>query len=253
MAETYKNKNKSWKDSLVEWRTGEVAWPGPRFVYRPSDEKGSFAFFRYANTKVCMSRVAGSTVTVGYDRKPLEMETLTLTVWGTSSDVLTDLLAEALDDAKEEQKDELNVWVLGDSWMGGWEKAISKKVRDSESVIMDGSISADIVADASQFQKSGSWYAERGIPYRRGYLLHGPPGTGKTSFCQVLAGSLSLDMCILNLADKELNDTTLASALRETPKEAIVMIEDIDAVFVERKKSGGGGGGGGGNGVTFSG
>eukprot|EP01035_Chromulina_nebulosa_P022647 gene22647-29326_t len=25
------------------------------------------------------------------------------------------------------------------------------------------------------------WYSDRGIPYRRGYLLHGPPGGGKTS------------------------------------------------------------------------
>jgi mitochondrial chaperone BCS1 len=25
------------------------------------------------------------------------------------------------------------------------------------------------------------WYSNRGIPYRRGYLLYGPPGTGKRS------------------------------------------------------------------------
>ena len=33
-------------------------------------------------------------------------------------------------------------------------------------------------------------------------LLHGPPGCGKTSFCQALAGALKLDVCMLTLANK---------------------------------------------------
>jgi len=39
----------------------------------------------------------------------------------------------------------------------------------------------ELLADCTRFLNSERWYAERGIPYRRGYLLHGPPGTGKTS------------------------------------------------------------------------
>jgi ATP-dependent 26S proteasome regulatory subunit len=41
------------------------------------------------------------------------------------------------------------------------------------------------VADVQDFTESTSWYRERGVPYRRGYLLYGPPGCGKTSFIQV--------------------------------------------------------------------
>ena len=44
-------------------------------------------------------------------------------------------------------------------------------------------------------------YVERGIPYRRGYLLHGPPGSGKTSFITALAGELGFDICVLNLGE----------------------------------------------------
>ena len=39
----------------------------------------------------------------------------------------------------------------------------------------------------------------RGVPYRRGYLLHGPPGTGKTSFILALAGKMGYDLCTLNI------------------------------------------------------
>jgi hypothetical protein len=37
-----------------------------------------------------------------------------------------------------------------------------------------------LVEDAAEFLKSEDWYISSGIPNRRGYLLHGPPGTGKS-------------------------------------------------------------------------
>ena len=44
------------------------------------------------------------------------------------------------------------------------------------------------MADIKRFIDSAKWYSEKGVPYRRGYLLYGPPGTGKSSFTQALAG-----------------------------------------------------------------
>ncbi len=37
----------------------------------------------------------------------------------------------------------------------------------------------DLVRDATRFFRSRTWYRERGIPFRRGYLLHGRPACGK--------------------------------------------------------------------------
>ena len=76
-----------------------------------------------------------------------------------------------------------------------------------------------------------------GIPYRRGYLLHGPPGCGKTSFALVLASELKLNICILNLSQEGMSDNNLAETLRSAPENAIILLEDVDAVFVERKQS----------------
>ena len=38
-----------------------------------------------------------------------------------------------------------------------------------------------IIEDACEFLDSEQWYNVVGIPYRRGYLLHRPPGTGKSA------------------------------------------------------------------------
>lgn len=51
-----------------------------------------------------------------------------------------------------------------------------------ESVVLDTDIAGQIINDISKFMESGPKYVDKGVPYRRGYLLYGPPGTGKTSF-----------------------------------------------------------------------
>ena len=73
-----------------------------------------------------------------------------------------------------------------------------------------------------------------GIPYRRGYLLYGPPGSGKSSFIQALAGSLGYDICLLNLSERGLADDKLFHLLSNAPERSIILMEDVDAAFNKR-------------------
>lgn len=73
-----------------------------------------------------------------------------------------------------------------------------------------------------------------GIPYRRGYLLYGPPGSGKTSFIQALAGSLNYNICLLNLAERGLTDDKLNHLLGLVPERSFVLLEDVDSAFSRR-------------------
>jgi len=85
-----------------------------------------------------------------------------------------------------------------------------------------------------RFETSVDWYKDKGVPYRRGYLLYGPPGTGKTSFTLAVAGALNMSICYLNLGARNLDDDSLNRCLNNAPARSIILLEDIDAVFVQR-------------------
>jgi ATP-dependent 26S proteasome regulatory subunit len=48
--------------------------------------------------------------------------------------------------------------------------------------------------------------AAHGIPWRRGYLFYGPPGSGKTSLVTALAGRLHKSIYVVNLSSPAIND-----------------------------------------------
>jgi len=87
------------------------------------------------------------------------------------------------------------------------------------------------LADCKDFLCSEDWYAERGIPFRRGYLLYGVPGSGKTSLIHSLAGELSLDIYVVSLSSKGMSDNTLTTLMGHVPSRCILLLEDLDAAF----------------------
>ncbi|KAF9013981.1 BCS1 N terminal-domain-containing protein [Cyathus striatus] len=109
-----------------------------------------------------------------------------------------------------------------------------RQKRPLQSVVLEPGKAEKIESDVKAFLERRQWYADRGIPYRRGYLLYGPPGSGKTSFIQALAGSLSYDICLLNLSERGLGDDKLNHLLSNAPERSFVLIEDVDAAFNKR-------------------
>lgn len=90
---------------------------------------------------------------------------------------------------------------------------------------------------ASGIMKEVRVFLPLGIPYRRGYLLHGPPGTGKSSFIQALAGQLDYNICIVNLAENIMTDDRFNYLLSVLPERSFLLLEDIDSAFRNRENS----------------
>ena len=162
-------------------------------------------------------------------------ETVTLTTLGRNKDFYLDILYEARTQALSKHEGKTVMYTaMGHEWR---EFGHPRKRRPLSSVVLHDDQSNRILGDITDFVNSEKWYEERGIPFRRGYLLHGPPGCGKTSLITALAGQLEYSICILNLSERGLTDDRLNYLLTVAPSQSIILLEDIDAAFMSREES----------------
>ncbi|KAL6058306.1 Mitochondrial chaperone BCS1 [Balamuthia mandrillaris] len=163
----------------------------------------------------------------------LGSEQIILTLFGNNEEsrkVVKLLVQEALTHCMHKTKSKTVIYT-GDQH-GIWNVSVVRPTRPMSAVILADHLAEKLVADAKSFLKSEEWYAQRGIPYRRAYLLHGKPGCGKTSFVTALAGELGVNIYVINLASKALNDELLMELMRDVPYKNIILFEDIDSAFV---------------------
>ena len=160
-------------------------------------------------------------------------ETVTLTTIGRNRQIYFDMLKEARSKALLSHEGRTIMYIAaGAEWR---QFGYSRKKRPLDSVILDKGVTEDIVSDVEELIHNPKWETQRGIPYRRGYLLFGPPGCGKSSFITALTGHLEYSICVLNLSDRGLSDDRLNYLLSIAPQQSIILLEDIDAAFVSRE------------------
>ncbi|XP_076175061.1 mitochondrial chaperone BCS1 isoform X2 [Ptiloglossa arizonensis] len=165
----------------------------------------------------------------------IPFETVQLTAFGRDKTIYFNILEEARQMAlKKHEGKTIMYTALGSEWR---QFGHPKKKRPVESVVLETGVAERIINDCDEFIKNSSWYGDRGIPYRRGYLLYGPPGCGKSSFITALAGELDRGICVLNLSERGLTDDRLNHLLAVAPQQTIILLEDIDAAFVNREDS----------------
>ena len=101
----------------------------------------------------------------------------------------------------------------------------------------------DLIREIELWRKSREWYLNKGIPWKRGWLLYGPPGTGKTALARAFAEDLNMPIYVYNLAEMSNHDLMKAWAEMQVNVPCIALLEDIDNVFhgrenVSRKNQG---------------
>ena len=118
----------------------------------------------------------------------------------------------------------------------GWtqEDIADRASRISSTLVMAAHL-VEVWEEIRFWRESGDWFRHRSIPWRRGYLLSGPPGTGKTSFVRAVASDLGVPVFSFDLASMNNRDLSAAwdEMMGETP--CVALIEDVDSVFEGRR------------------
>jgi hypothetical protein len=116
---------------------------------------------------------------------------------------------------------------------GKWSQHKGRSCRKMETVVLKSGQSEELVTDFDEFLSEEAWYLDRDVPYTRGYMFQGSPGTGKSSMIQAMAGRSKRHLHYLILGSVT-SDEMLFSLLEKINfATTILIIEDIDCASQE--------------------
>lgn len=146
-------------------------------------------FFTYKNRLVWLvrERPGTSSPAAAVSNSNAMLERIQISTFGRSRDLLQSLIFEAQKVFID--RDKSRTVVFAADQYGAWRRTRSRPKRPLSTIVIPTNVKKRLVEDAQDFFVSEQWYSDRGIPYRRGYLLYGTPGSGKTSFVYSLAVS----------------------------------------------------------------
>ena len=170
-------------------------------------------------------------------------EYITLSCLGRSNEPVKALIREARDFYLNKQKTRTTVRrplpkEQRSRGHGGWTRAATRPSRPMDTVVLDHELKDHVLKDINEYLHPATprWYSNRGIPYRRGYLLHGPPGTGKSSLAWAIAGIFGLDIYCISLVDPNLTEEELGMLFTNLPRRCVVLLEDIDSAGLSKRQ-----------------
>jgi SpoVK/Ycf46/Vps4 family AAA+-type ATPase len=162
----------------------------------------------------------------------------------SSKEKITSFVEEAINKKFKEKKEKFaqvsGEKIIKKKWTGycwSYESSIPK--RSFDSIFLKEDHFKKIKDPIMRFIDKSTYkdYSKHGIPYKMNVMLHGPPGAGKTSLIHSIASECEANICVLNI-NSELKEESMIDAIsqvNEDDKKSILVLEDIDCIFVDRK------------------
>lgn len=113
------------------------------------------------------------------------------------------------------------------SYDSGWVSVPFRHPSTFETLALEPQLKKQITNDLTAFANGKDFYHRVGRAWKRGYLLYGPPGAGKSSLIAAMANHLCYDVYDLELT-KVSDNSELRALLIQTTNRSIIVIEDID-------------------------
>jgi DNA replication protein DnaC len=116
--------------------------------------------------------------------------------------------------------------------MDRWTPVATGLYKTMQNVHLEDSMRTEIMEDLDAFKQREQFHKQRGIPYKRGYVLYGPPGTGKSSLARAMAHYLRYNMYTFPVG--EISTITAYKNLMHTVRSySVVIFDDVDGLPLE--------------------
>ena len=126
------------------------------------------------------------------------------------------------------------IQIMSSKSKGYWDDHSSIYCQKLDSIYINPDVKKSIIFNIDHFLASKERYNRFGRSYKLCYLLAGVPGSGKTSLVKAIAEKYKRPIYVLNFT-KSLTDEILIELIGCVKDNCIILVEDIDAYFVDRK------------------
>jgi len=152
-----------------------------------------------------------------------------LKTWTADREDVRELLEEVAAAAFHRSKERVKIHRMNN--FGNWRSQGFSEGMKLESLILEEGQREEIVHLMENFLQDKEFSRKYGTPWRIGFLLEGPHGTGKTSLVRAMAYEYEMDLYEVNVCNAEMDDATLKRAMANIGEGEIALIEDVDAIF----------------------
>lgn len=162
--------------------------------------------------------------TSSWSRRP---EQIRLTAYSSAGRAAIDRFLRRITEARFETGRTPKLHLAG-RW-GGWDQRTDLPTRSIDTVALPAGEMDKLIDDLQQFLADEDAYARMGVPWHRGYLFTGPPGSGKSSIIRAAASHIGLDLYYVPLGDMDY-DVSLLQLISNVAPRSAVLFEDIDVL-----------------------
>lgn len=150
---------------------------------------------------------------------------LDLTFLSRDKEVVSDFREYVMSIDLDKRKQLTTIWT--NRW-GGWVPYSRRRPRPVATLFYSGDVPQRMLRDLQAWMGALGDYAAQGQVHKRGYLLQGPPGNGKTTLVMWLAAQVGMDVALLSC---RVDDTKFLDLVSCLPRHTILILEDVDALF----------------------
>jgi hypothetical protein len=155
-----------------------------------------------------------------------------LTIQHPDLTLLKEFVTHALTYTKDIDKQKVKLWCSKSR--GFWESYDEVYVQTLEKVYIDNTVKSMIINLIDSFISSRTKYITHGRSHKLNFLFTGVAGSGKTSLVKALALHYKRPIYILSFC-KKITDESIVDLVSDIKDNSILLLEDIDSFFVDRK------------------